>query len=470
MKRLSFWLLAFSIVGLGGCSTQYVKQTDSSMSPGVVFNQDVTSKLNLGNWGSGPECIALAPVLAHSLRDREYLAYARESASGRLGAKGYVLVRSEKVDAWFAANGNSQSVDLKGLSGSVGCDHVMSFEISSLEKNFYGFFSEVRAGGQMRLVHSPSGEVSWSANHVVSMKDGGLPTTVINAATSVLAAGSNTTDDQLQRAVEELVRKMLRTLPDATSSTEPVNLTKRGPLTSSYKGDLDEWLQAMPIQDQEIALRQIAADRRMDYEGKERIYARLLRISDKSIYRRQLVRERLAHGKTELAREEAKLLTAREPDEALNWMGLANCDISDQSWAEAERALIKALAIRPADVALMEKLGYVAIRAGKPDRARASFQRALALDPGSAYSNYNLAFADMESGDFDGAAQKLAAAGLRYANNNDASKAEQAVSDLAVLTPHLGEDAVREYSRQILELLKENKPRPGFVAQTGSGN
>ena len=450
MNSLIRYIVCILGIALSGCATQYVKNTEPRSAMGSIFNQDVSYTLNAQAWAKGPECIAILPVRANGISDKAHLVSLRSVTHGRLASKGYEMVKPQRIDAWFASNANSEAKDLNLIGSEAGCDYVLTIELTTLEKSFYGFYSEVRAGGVMNLTHVPSNTVLWTGSHTVSSKGGGLPIDPVSAVMGVWSAGDNAKDEQIQRAIDELSRKLLGTLPDHEPGAERLAATKQDSLTASYQGDLDKWLETIVDADREIALQQLSTTSRVGYEERERIYSRLKLISDKPLYRRQLIRERLDNKKTELAIHEAQWLTTAEPKEAANWVLLGDANLQLKTWDEAEHAFLRALQLRPSDPRLFEKLGHVSVKMGRQERAAASFHKALTLDPESGYANYNMAVVHFNAGEFESAAESYKLAATNYLQKRDGARVKQIVLDMQDLKPFLGEKVVDEDCAQMV--------------------
>ncbi len=422
----------FMLMSLSGCSTRYVDQgsgevvSDYEISPQVVYQVH-----DAFHQPASPQCVLVLPLQGVAEPRRRDLI--RRAFYAHLSPRGFRDVEIPRIDHLVEQNGLdiTREEDRVALAELLHCDAWISGEVSN-GSTFYGVYSEMRAGAKLKMVRASDGALLWEAEHLASLKDGGLPFSPIGLAAGLFDAARNMEEEQSLRVVDDLARRMMSTIPEihfSFSQDEEI----RSLISSSadrWDGDIDRWIEEVPEQDRESRLRLLLDREALTTSQQEKVYRRLTEISGKSRDYRQWGGSRVRRGDYEGALELYQQATAVAPADADSWFEQGRLQSRLNQIEEADQSIVQAIAHNPDRDDYYAALGYLNSIRGDSARARAAYQMALDRNPENGFAWYNLAVTDYNAGQFRSATDSFHNAGQFYLRQGRLDRVEQVLSDL----------------------------------------
>lgn len=418
------------LAGLSGCTTRYVDrsqdtnkhETTSALTPEVLYH------LYTEHWQPSPECIAMPPLKAKDA-DRDKLELVRRGMYAHLAPKGYRLAELSRVDLWIATQ--QGTVALSKLGKDLQCEHILEGEITQFDSGFFGIFSKVSVGARLRLIRTSDNAILWEGEHIATLHDGGLPLSPVGTVSSLFNAGRNLGDEQTYRIIDDLARRLMNTLPDAT----PTHQIKP-------HINLHEWLASMPETERESALLDLFQRNALSLQEQETAYRLLTQNSNKARHWRSWAAYRLQrddlHGALEHLHKAAKLA----PEEPETWALQSRVLIRMNRLDEADASVLKAISHNASNPDYYETLAWISSRRALPERARAALDKAINLDPGRPWPWHNRAIGEFNAGHWQSALDDFSTAAKLYQAQGKSAQVERILSDMSDLKLHLGEQAI----------------------------
>jgi tetratricopeptide (TPR) repeat protein len=230
--------------------------------------------------------------------------------------------------------------------------------------------------------------VLWEGRHVAISHGGSVPLDPVGIAITLFDAASNVLgEEQILRVTDDLSRRLVSTIPDskvtALEDPAPVEAVKAPPPPSPAPLD--------PVAEAERLLAQ------GDHAG---------------------------------ARAAADKALAADPNRADAWFMKARLAILERDYAQAEPAILKAVAHDRGNARYLNALGVVNAEKGLPERALAAYRMAIDAEAGNGFAWYNTGVLLINAGNPAEAADAFYGAGLAYIKAGDYAKAERALSEL----------------------------------------
>lgn len=115
------------------------------------------------------------------------------------------------IDKWLTPGESNH--DYQNLAGKLGCNWFLEGEITQFSVNYYGVYSNVIAAADLKIIHAPDNKTAWHGRHVARSQDGGLPLSLLDVTVGAVRAAANINQEQLERTVSDLARRLARTMP-----------------------------------------------------------------------------------------------------------------------------------------------------------------------------------------------------------------------------------------------------------------
>lgn len=383
MKRAGALL---SLLMLAACGTPAYVDRGKGEAPSELHPNQVLFTLHPAFQASPPACVAVLP-LAVRVPENDAAAQAplvRRVLFGHLAPQGRRGIPLTRVDHVLARLDPAARDDLRQVGAALGCDAVISGEVTRYGSEFLGIYSRVSVGARLRMVRAATGEVLWEGEHVATTHGGSLPLSPVGVALGIIDAAGNVSDEQRLRVTDDLARRLASTIPDATlaelddPAAAPPRLAEAPPV-----GDDGEALAA-------------AGD-----------YAGALAAADRAVA-------------ADPKRADAHFLRGR----MLLKLGRGS---------EAEAAMIRAAALDGGNPRILDGLGHVNALAGRTERALAAYAMAIDADPADGFAWFNSGVLLLADGRAAQAGDAFYGAGLAYLKRGDygmAGKALTALRDL----------------------------------------
>jgi tetratricopeptide (TPR) repeat protein len=393
MTRISSLLAALlALNGLTGCATQYARTPGGAAASD--YTQSVPVAMDREQWGTGPTCLMVVPTSTRDIADKTLVDAFHKTIFGGISAAGYQTIPMRLIDRAYS---NIRTVpNEEQLAKELGCDYLAQPVLSEVTTNYAGFFSEIRASGDLVVRRAGQEKPLLKITHVVTSRDGGLPVGPIGILSSLFSAGENQHALAVERLTEDLARQLVSRLP--TYAGADGNAHRYASLLNSYRGDIDQWLSTLPADDHVIALRTLLNSPATTHEERERAFSRIPSEALTESDHRVLIASLLQDGQIQRARTLATDLSARGPDNSLNWSLLAHTHRAAEQWKSADAAMVRAIRLNPT-ATLYEELGAISYKSGDLDRALAAFTKAVEIDAEAPFANLNLGIAAENKGE-----------------------------------------------------------------------
>lgn len=110
----------------------------------------------------------------------------------------------------------------------LNCDALMLGRVTAYRAEFFGIYSLVAVGAEVRIVRARDGALLWEGDHLAQSHGGSVPFTPFGIAMALLAAVSNLEDEQIERVTGDLARRLVKTIPDDRTGGEFGTRRRRG--------------------------------------------------------------------------------------------------------------------------------------------------------------------------------------------------------------------------------------------------
>jgi len=375
--------LLLPLVLLAGCAEpNYVDQ--SADVPSVGLGPDVTFQVTDAFKASPPDCVAILPL---TIKDGiQPLPAAEDAAKVRLSLYAHLSIQSkhgvrlERIDHVLA----EVKDDRKALAEQIKCGALIEGEVTEYGSTFYGLYSRVAAGVDLKMTRAVDGVVLWQGHHTAVSHGCTLPLDPVGIAMGVVDAAGNMRDEQILRVTDDLTRRLVSTIPDNTVAALDDPMPEAAKLMA-------------PV---------IVAD---DVLTGEKL---------------------LAEGDHAGALAAANRAIAADPNRADAWFLKGRVLMLDRDFSNAEPAIMKAVALNGGNAKYLNALGALNADKGATERALAAYRMAINADPADGFAWYNSAVIHFAAGNPSEAADSFYGAGLAYLKTGDYAKAERALADL----------------------------------------
>ncbi len=157
----------------------------------------------------------------------------RRSAYGHLSVKRFRDVELSFIDAALKAlPGDWQTLSPQALGRYLGCDGLVYGEVVEAGRVYLGIYSRLSLGGRLRLVGAKDGRLLARASYTTNLYAGGVPLSPLGIIPTSLLTFRNVLDGQMEKAIDDLGRKLAARIPEPQDAYPPVS--KRWP-EGSYR-------------------------------------------------------------------------------------------------------------------------------------------------------------------------------------------------------------------------------------------
>lgn len=384
MTRAAFALA--SVLMLAACGTPAYVDRGKGEAPSDLHPNQVVFTLHPAFHAAPPACVAVLPLAIRvpETDAADQAPLVRRVLFGHLAPQGRRGIPLARIDHVLARLEPAARDDAAQVGAALGCDAVMSGEVTRYGAEFMGIYSRVSVGARLRLVRAATGEVLWEGEHVATAHGGALPLSPVGLALGILDAAGNVSDEQRLRVTDDLARRLAATLPDAAlaelddPAALPPRLAEAPPMGADGEAlaAAGDYAGALAAADRAVA----AAPNRAD-----------------------------AH----FLRGRMLLKLGRGP--------------------EAEAAMIRAAALDGGNPRILDGLGHVNALAGRTERALAAYAMAIDADPADGFAWFNSGVLLLADGRANAAGDAFYGAGLAYLRRGDYGMAGKALAALREL-------------------------------------
>jgi len=439
-----------------GCGTPtYVDQGLQESDASGGFPGQVAFRVYDAYTRQPPGCVAVLPFAvppgSESQADLriDQATTVRRAIYAHLAPQGKRDVELARVDFLLARSGIEAEGDPKALGAALGCSSVLRGQVTEYGSQFLGVYSRVAVGADLELVRTTDGAVLWEGRHVAESHGGSVPLSPIGLAMGVIEAASNVREEQVLRVIDDLARRLVGTIPDTATALldDPIQPLPPGVALKAEPQTPEDFITSLTgLHDAERKARLADAigERRFGDAGTARLYREYLAWApDDAAAQRGYGGLLMELGDYDQALQVSDRAVALEPGDAgarfLRGRALLKLDRP----AEADTAIVEAIARDDSQAMYFNGLGYVNSLSGNEERAIAAYRMAIARDPANGFAYYNMGVGFFNAGDLENAADSFYGSALAYIKHGDYGQAEKALRDLEALSGE-GVDVARE--------------------------
>ena len=454
--RLAF-LVIVCIFSTGCVTTRYVERSSdhTKQKPDPVATNDSIGNVYHGVvvFESSEElkanplsCLAVFPITAKS-GDTDSAVSIRNALHANLAPSGIRLLPLQKIDAAIKATDSSNGDLNSAVAKTIGCDTIMLGEVIDDPSSFYGMYSVVRAGANIRIVKVSTGDTLWRGNHTAFLRGGGVPLGFLDVAMNVFSAVRNLTKDQSSRVTNDLARRLILTIPGLAYQAEVLPAEEQPILTAvevrppqTAYGLLSGLESAPPEEVKQRLIGELKSNRWNSPKDRVLIAEALIRVDDQQplgYYEAALARLRLSEPI--MALPHAERAATLEPENADSQFLLGRIQLAINKPQDSIMPLIKAVALDGKEIHL-NALGTAYNQLGDYPKAAASFAKVLVKDADNSYALLHGAIAQAGTGANTEAVRMLRRSMIVGIARSDSPAATRALNilramDLAKLLP-----------------------------------
>jgi hypothetical protein len=218
MKRVCLLVLPLLMIAavLGACTATNYRSLDAAPEAETLFSRDVYYRLADSFYRDMPRCVVVLPPAeagaATLLGDMVELSLARHLGQriDRVIGPG----ERRKAERELALNTRNHK-DRRYLAERERCPAYLAWRVTTAEDSHFLVWSQKQFGLEVTLARADDDTILWQAAHSTSRSDGGLPLSLLTLPVAAAEAIMFSQDaDQLPSMIDDVVRRLMVTLPD----------------------------------------------------------------------------------------------------------------------------------------------------------------------------------------------------------------------------------------------------------------
>lgn len=152
----------------------------------------------------------------------------RRCFHANLSATGYEALRLEEVDERL----NLASIDASGLDREnaykigkiVKADALIYGAVTKCSKRFFGVYSQVVFGAEVRMVDAKSSRVIWQAEHTETTHGGSVPISPFSVPEAIVESSINVREKVVADTADRLAKKFIAGIPGRQFDSSSANI------------------------------------------------------------------------------------------------------------------------------------------------------------------------------------------------------------------------------------------------------
>ena len=435
--------LALSGVLLGCSTPTYIDKGKQETGSAVNFS-DVVFQVHDSYNNDPPNCIAVLPF--KTPKDGESKAEGitldqtesiRRAFYAHLSPQGKRDVEIPRVDFVLGQMSEADKNNLRVVGERLGCDALVIGEVTEYGSSFFGIYSKVAVGADLKMFRAKDGGLLWEGKHIAASHGGEIPFSPIGVAMGLIKASLNMEEEQLFGVIDNLARRLVTTIPDNRMAVldEPFSTVqvavRKQPKDAKTVDEFLEALEGRSEERQKLAFNEAIEANRFGDQGTRTLHQILVnRAPDDPENHSRFARYQVDQGDYAGALQSAKQsLVLNDEDHGMHFL-TARVLIKIGNLKGADTAIVRAVALDDSQPKYLNGLGYVNSMRGNHKRALAAYRMALDRDPTNGFAYYNMGVTLFNDGDTDEAANAFYGAGLAYLKTGKYGQAEKALADL----------------------------------------
>ena len=390
----------------------------------------------------------------------------RRALYAHLAPQGRRVEKPARVDFVLGQMDADQRENYAEIGQRLNCEALITGRVTEWSSHFYGVYSRVAVGAELKMVRASDGTVLWEAKHTAAMHGGTIPISPIGLAMGVADAATNVEDEQTFRVVDDLARRLIGTIPDTAIAAlddpaSPVTPISAAPMHPAPVADYQTFLGSLDNQsaDQRRALLAAAVDSRSFGPDAQKPLLDALtaiapaRAEDQLRYAAYFTDQ----GDYGNALTRADMAVALDSHNAPANYERGRLLIKLGQTKAAEAPLLRAAALDGGNAKYLNAVGYVNGLNEQPERSLAAYRMALRADGSDGYALYNIGVQLYNQGDDAGAAKAFYDAGQAYLKTGNYGQAGKALANLKELSGagHVPEAQVQSLDSALQAIAKK---------------
>lgn len=125
----------------------------------------------------------------------------------------------------FADAAALSKVSIKKLGEALGCEALVTGEVSEFKRLFLGVYSQLSLGASITVWDTRSGTIIWSDHYVARKHEGGVPLSLFELPLISIRSGWNLRESQKVSVADELTRQLAQRMPTVLSRPSAVSVS-----------------------------------------------------------------------------------------------------------------------------------------------------------------------------------------------------------------------------------------------------
>ena len=384
-----------------------------------------------------PNCIIVMPFEIENkdrinINDINIKEMLRHTTYAHLSPLQYRDIEISKVDYFYDLDNSIES-----LTSNLNCEYFMTGKIIRFTETDFKIYSNISV--EVKLALFKNKNILWHGNHRVDTHGGSIPLSPIGIAFGLADAARNLDSSQYVRVSDELIRKLIATLPDNNKLQFAYSIEEESSqtlLSSNYIVKKKESI----ISDNENysnktleELISLSKDQ-ISFEEKIKILDEIaIRKPNDILLINDYNQFLFDNKKYKLAQEKINIQITNNLYNKQTYFLKGRLHLTLNELELAEQSFIKAIAIDKKDALSMNALGYVYSLNNKIFKAEAAYKMAISIDSENIFSYLNLGVLKINQGNYQEALILLENAAILSINENDYKRYLMIISKIETL-------------------------------------
>ena len=201
---------------LGACTQNNYHSMDASSDGETPFTRDVYYQVSDAFYADLPDCVivlrpadAAVPVALAELVE--------QALALRLTQKIHRVIgpRERRTAERELALDMHHPKDRRSFARTEACPAYLAWRLMEMNDDHFLVWSRKQIGLEVKLTRAADDTILWQAAHTTRRSDGGLPLSLLSLPVAAIEATMfNQDEDQLPSMIDDVVRRLVVTLPD----------------------------------------------------------------------------------------------------------------------------------------------------------------------------------------------------------------------------------------------------------------
>ncbi len=370
-----------------------------------------------------PNCIIVLPfeienkdrVNIKNINIKEML---RHTTYAHLSPLQYRDIEISKVDYFYDLDNSIES-----LTSNLNCEYFMTGKIIRFNEMDLKIYSNISVEVKLALFKNKT--ILWHGNHRVDTHGGSIPLSPIGVAFGLADAARNLDSSQYARVSDELIRKLIATLPDNDKLQYAYSIEEESSQTLLSSNYIIEKKESVISDNENYSNKSLEklislSKDQISFEEKIKIFDEIaIRKPNDILLINDYNQFLFDNKKYKFAQERINIQITNNLYNKQTYFLKGRLHLTLNELELAEQSFIKAIAIDEKDALSMNALGYVYSLNNKIFKAEAAYKMAISIDSENIFSHLNLGVLKINQGNYQEALILLENAAILSINEND---------------------------------------------------